>query len=92
MAYGDRWFPAAEYEGMQVPEAYPHDPEILPHQHENLEELFPNAYVPYPADADELASEPAPLEIKGGYLARGEEAPQTQPPQGRWSCGLRGGL
>ena len=65
---------------MQVPEAYHHDPEILPHQHENLEEFFPKAYVPHPADADELVSEPDPLETKGGYLGRGEGAPQAQTP------------
>ena len=70
MTYGCRWFPTEEYEGMQVPEAYPHDPEILPHQHENSEELFPKTCVPHPADADEMVSEPDPLETKGGYLGR----------------------
>ena len=74
---------------MQLSEAYPHDPEILPHQHERLEELFPQASVPYPADADELVLEPDPLETKGSYLGQGEEAPQAQNPQRRWSCGLR---
>ena len=63
---------------MQVPEAYPHDPEVFPHQHENLEDPFPKAHVPYPADADELVSEPDPLETKGGHLGRGADAPQAQ--------------
>ena len=65
---------------MQVPEAYPHDPGVFPHQHDNLEELFPKAYVPLPADADELVSEPGLLETGGGYLGRGEDVPQAQTP------------
>ena len=62
MEYNGRWFPSCEYEGEAVPEAYPHDPYILPHQHEKLEELFPLAYVPHPSDKDEVISEPDGLE------------------------------
>ena len=77
MEYGGRLFPSTEYEGMQVPDAYPHDPEILPHQHGNMEELFPRAFVPHAAGADELVSEPDPLEQPGGCLGRREDAHQT---------------
>ena len=61
MSYGGRVFPCVEYEGIQVPEAYDHDPEILPHQHENMEELFPRAFVFHAADADEVSTEIGPL-------------------------------
>ena len=78
VGYGGRWFPSAEYEGMQVPGAYPHDLEILPHQHERMEDFFPREYVPRAADADELVSEPDLLEQRGEGRGRGEDAPQTQ--------------
>ena len=44
-----------------MPEAHPHDPEVLPHQHENINELFPWAFVSQPAGEDGLASEPDPF-------------------------------
>ena len=83
MAYGDRWFPAVEFEGVQVPEAYPHDPETLPHQHENLEELFPKAFVAQPAGEDEVLSEPDLMEVRGTAVGKREEPPRASdaPPQ-----------
>ena len=45
-----------------MPDAYPHDPDILPHQHENFEELFLRAYVPHPSDKDTVLSEPDDFE------------------------------
>ena len=38
-----RVFPAVEYEGEFVAEAYLHQHDELPHMHANLEELFPRA-------------------------------------------------
>ena len=90
MAYGDRWFPATEYEGVQVPEAYPHDPEVLPHQRENLEELFPKAFVPQPAGEEEMLSEPNPLEDRGTAVGRREARRQaTTAPVQSALCGER---
>ena len=70
MEYNGRWFPSGEYEGEPVTDAYPHDPDLLPHQHDKLEELFPRAYVPHPSDKDELISEPDELEQRGERLGR----------------------
>ena len=47
-----------------MPEAYPHDPEVLPHQHDTLEELFPKAFVHHSSDAGEAVSEADPLEAR----------------------------
>jgi len=79
MNYGGRVFPCVEYEGIQVPEAYDHDPEILPHQHENMEELFPRAFVPHAADADEVMTEIDSLEQRGEQLGRSGAAPSAAP-------------
>jgi len=57
-------------DGARVPEAYSHDVSILPHQHEGLEELFPQAHVPTAADADEALSEADCLEQRGTELGR----------------------
>jgi hypothetical protein len=57
-------------DGARVPEAYSHDVSILPHQHEDLEELFPQAHVPTAADADEALSEADCLEQRGTELGR----------------------
>ena len=38
-----RQFPAVEYEGEFVVEAFSHEHDRLPHLHRNLEELFPRA-------------------------------------------------
>ena len=66
------------YEDMQIPDAYPHDPEALPHQHANMEELFLRASVPHAADADETATEQYPSEERGEQLGRSHAAPQSR--------------
>ena len=58
-------------DGQRVPEAFDHDVSILPHQHEGLEELFPQAHVPTAADADEAISEADCLEQRGAEIGRG---------------------
>ena len=57
-------------DGQRVPEAFDHDVSILPHQHEGLEELFPQAHVPTAADADEAISEADCLEQRGAETGR----------------------
>ncbi len=57
-------------DGQRVPEAFDHAVSILPHQHEGLEELFPQAHVPTAADADEALSEADCLEQRGTGLGR----------------------
>ena len=79
MSYGGRDFPCVEYEGILVPEAYDHDPAILPHQHENMEELFPRACVPHAADADEAVAETDPLEQRGERIGRSGAALPANP-------------
>ena len=79
MSYGGREFPCVEYEGILVPEAYDHDPAILPHQHENMEELFPRAFVPHAADADEAVAETDPLEQRGERIGRSGAASPAAP-------------
>ena len=59
-------------DGQRVPEAYSHDVSILPHHHEDLEELFPQAHVPTAADADEVLSEADCLEQRGTEIGRNE--------------------
>ena len=43
MQHGEKTSPAVEYEGGFVVEAYAHTHDLLPHHHENLEDLFPKA-------------------------------------------------
>ena len=43
MEHEDRMFPAIEYEGEFVAEAFLHNHDELPHLHANLNELFPRA-------------------------------------------------
>ena len=55
MMHHGRRFPKSEYEGDAVPEAYRHDPQLLPHLREDLEQLFPCAVACSPAgNADPL--------------------------------------
>jgi hypothetical protein len=69
MHYGRR-FPKSEYEGDAIPEAYRHDPLLLPHLHEDLEQLFPCAVACSPAgDADPL--EDTSLEKRGIRIGHG---------------------
>ena len=59
-----------QLDGQQIPEAFDHDASILPHQHESLDELFPQAHVPVAADAGEAVSEADSLEQRGTALGR----------------------
>ena len=69
--YHGRLFPFVVLDdGLRVPEAFDHDTSILPHQHEDLEERFPQAFVPVAADADETTSEADALEQHGTALGR----------------------
>ena len=80
--YHGRLFPFVVLDdGQRVPEAFGHDTSILPHQHGELEELFPQAHVPVAADADEALSEADGLEQRGTELGRGGLTGSSGPSQ-----------
>jgi hypothetical protein len=69
MHHGHR-FPTSECEGDAVPEAHRHDPQLLPHLHEDLERLFPRAVAcPHAGDADPF--EDGSLEERGIRIGLG---------------------
>ena len=67
-------YPAVEYEGGFVVEAYAHTHDLLPHLHENLEELFPRAVAKEEKEEGEDVT-PCTLEVRGE--ARGKETATT---------------
>ena len=73
-----------------MPEAYGHDSSILPHQHEDREELFPQAHVLVAADAGEALSEADCLEQRGTELGRdgptGSSGPSRQSTKEALTC------
>ncbi len=67
-----RMFPTVEWDGEQVVEALPARPELLPHQHDDLEERFPKARA-----CDALLDDDPPshdgLEARGIQLGKKEQ-------------------
>ena len=69
MEHDNRTFPAVEYEGEFVAEAYLHDHDNLPHLHANLDALFPRAV----ASEEEREAEdvtPCTFESRGEALGK----------------------
>ena len=65
-------YPAAEYEGEWLPDAYLHDDRCLPHQLQgDLSLLFPHAVVP--EELEEVAEAEDWLECRAAYERRAEE-------------------
>ena len=77
MGYDGRLLPSTELDGQQAPDAYMHEHDILPHQHEKLEEFFPRAFVRHAADEDELISEADGPTQRGEELGRGSGGAMT---------------
>ena len=70
MEHNGQRFPKREYEGFAVPEAYRHDPQLLPHLHKDLERLFPRA-VACDHAGDEDPVEDESLEARGVRIGHG---------------------
>ncbi len=62
-------YPAIEFEGRYLPDAYEHDPSLLPHFHCDIERLFPRAIAAEPQD-DQDVEQNDDLERKGEELGR----------------------
>ena len=67
----DRTFPAVEYEGEFVVEAYAHSHDLLPHLHENVEDLFPRAVA---VQEEEEGEDTTPCTFETRGEARGKQA------------------
>ena len=69
MEHEDRMFPAIEYEGEFVAEAFMHNHDELPHLHQNLNELFPRA-VAKEEEAEGEDTTPCGFEERGEVLGK----------------------
>ncbi len=67
MEWDGREYPAVEYEGEFVVEAYPHHPDMLPHLHEHPDRWFPRAIAVAETKEDEDTT-PGFLERRGQAL------------------------
>ena len=69
MQHENKTFPAVEYEGEFVVEAYAHTHDLLPHLHEELENLFPRAVAKEEETEDEDAT-PCGFEVRGEAIGK----------------------
>ena len=69
MQHEEKTFPAVEYEGEFVVEAYAHTHDLLPHLHRDMESLFPRAVAKEEEKEGEDAA-PCGFEIRGETLGR----------------------
>jgi hypothetical protein len=75
----EKTFPAVEYEGEFVVEAYAHTHDKLPHLHENLEDLFPRAVAVEEEEEGEDTT-PCTFEVRGEALGNETAATTTTKP------------